>query len=229
MVDIDLVMMDREFDSESVKDTCEEHGVHYLNPTRIFATSDEADTIAWMYRNGEQFHVTEEEADDGTPIRKQVYLPKQSNSTDEDEDDDLSAVWTELCGEWDFEDVDGEPSEGMSFSRLLADIQREEAVEERKEKAQEGEVDTAGTVVFETNHPYVTAGDADNQQMDGKAFVHMIERLIRWYRHRWGTRTASKSKSTSWCEPPRPSATIGSSTSCSRAYSTTFGSWWTCW
>lgn len=49
----------------------------------------------------------------------------------------------ELCGEWEFEDVEGEPSEGMSFSRLLADIQREEVVEERKEKAKEGKVDTA--------------------------------------------------------------------------------------
>ncbi|WP_160135605.1 transposase [Halococcus salsus] len=193
MVDIDLVMMDREFDSESVKDTCEEHGVHYLNPTRIFTNSDEADTIAWMYRNGERFHVTEEEADGGSPTRKQVYLPKRSNSDDDkDEDDDLSAVWTELCGEWGFEDVDGEPSEGMSFSRLLADIQREEAVEERKQKAQNGEVDTAGTVVFETNHPYVTAGDADDQQMDGIAFVHMIERLIRWYRRRWGIENGFK-------------------------------------
>ena len=111
---------------------------------------------------------------------------------DEDEDDDLSAVWTELCGEWEFEDVDGEPSEGMSFSRLLADIQREEDVEERKQKAQEGEVDTGETVVFETNHPYVTAGDADDQQMDGKAFVHMIERLIRWYRRRWGIENSFK-------------------------------------
>jgi hypothetical protein len=43
MVDIDLVMMDREFDSEPVKDTCEEYGVHYVNPTRIFTNSDEAE------------------------------------------------------------------------------------------------------------------------------------------------------------------------------------------
>ena len=92
MVDIDLVMMDREFDSDPVKDTCEEYNVHYLNPTRIFTNSDEADTIARMYHNGERFHVTKEKADDGTPTRKQVYLPKQSNSADEDEDDDLSAV-----------------------------------------------------------------------------------------------------------------------------------------
>ena len=56
-------MMDREFDSKPVKETCEEYGVHYLNPTRIFERSDEADTIAWMYRNGKRFHVTEAEAD----------------------------------------------------------------------------------------------------------------------------------------------------------------------
>ena len=128
MVNLDLVMMDREFDSGPVKNTCEEYGVHFLNPTRIFEDSDEAETIAWMYRNGKRFHVTEEETDDGTPTRKQIYLPQHSNGDDDDEDDSLSAVWTELCGEWEFEDVDGEPSERMSFSRLLADIQREEEV-----------------------------------------------------------------------------------------------------
>ena len=192
MVDIDLVIMDREFDSDPVKDACEEYNIHYLNPTRIFTNSDEADTIAWMYRNGERFHVTEEESDDGTSTRKQIYLPKRSRSDDENDTDGLSEAWTELCGGWEFEDVDGEPSEGMSFSRLLADIQREEDVEERKQKAQDGEVDTGETVVFETNHPYVTAGDADDQQMDGKTFVHMIERLIRWYRHRWGIENGFK-------------------------------------
>lgn len=54
-----------------------------------------------------------------------------------------------MCGEWVFGDVESEPSEGMSFSRLLADIRREEKVEERKQKAKDGDVDTAGTVVFE--------------------------------------------------------------------------------
>ncbi len=193
MVNLDLVMMDREFDSKPVKKTCEEYGVHYLNPTRIFERSDEAETIAWMYRNGKRFHVIEEESDDDAPTRKQLYLPQRSNSNDdEDEDDSLSEVWTEMCGEWEFEDVEGEPSERMSFSRLLADIQREENVEERKQKAQDGNVDTAETVVFETNHPYVTARDASEKEMDGKAFIHMIERLIRWYRYRWGIENGFK-------------------------------------
>ncbi|WP_435077858.1 transposase [Halococcus sp. AFM35] len=191
MVDIDLVMMDREFDSKPVKKTCEEYGIHYLNPTRIFERSDEADTIAWMYRNGKRFHVTEEETPEATATRKQIYLPQRSNS-DDDDDDSLSEVWKEMCGEWEFDDVGGEPSERMSFSRLLADIQREEEVEERKQKAQDGDVDTSETVVFETNHPYVTARDASDQQMDGRAFIHMIERLIRWYRRRWGIENGFK-------------------------------------
>ena len=172
-------MMYREFDSEPVKDTCEESGVHYVNPTRIFTNSDEADTIGWMYRNGKRFHVTEAESDDGTPTRKQIYLPKRSSSDSQDDDDGLSEAWEELYGDWEFEDVEGEPSEGMSFSRLLSDIRREEEVEDRKQKAQNEEVDTARTVVFETNHPYVTPGDTDDQQMDGKACVlYNVWRLV---------------------------------------------------
>lgn len=152
-LDLDLVMMDREFASKPVKNTCEEYGVHYLNPTRIFANSDEAETIGGY----------------------------------------------------------------LSFSRLFADIQREEEVEERKQKAQDGEVDTAETAVFETNHPYVTIRDADGQQMDGKEFIHIIERLIRWYRRHWGIENGFKKQNISWSGRSRPNAAIGSSTSRSRA------------
>jgi putative transposase len=194
MGNLDLVMMDREFDSAGVKDTCEEYGVHYLNPTRIFDRSDEDETIAWMYREGKRFHVTEEEAeDDDTPPRKQLYLPKRSNADDEDDDDEsLSYAWKEMCGEWDFDEDEMETCEKLSFSRLLTDTRREEEVEERKQKAQNGAVDTAGTVVFETNHPYVTTRDADGQQMDAKTFIHMIERIIHRYRHRWGIENGFK-------------------------------------
>jgi putative transposase len=189
---IDLVMMDREFDSEGVKETCEEYGVHYLNPTRIFTESDETETIAWMYRNGKRFHVTEEASDGDTPPRKQLYLPKRSRSDNDDADDDLSDVWNEMCGEGMGDDIDGEPSEGMTFSRLIADIRREEAVEERMQQAQNGDVDTAATVVFETNHPDVTARATEDGRMDAKAFIHMIERLIHRYRHRWGIENGFK-------------------------------------
>lgn len=61
MITIDLLMLDREFDSEGVKDTCEEYGIYYLNPTRLFERSDEADTIEWMYREDKRFHITEKE------------------------------------------------------------------------------------------------------------------------------------------------------------------------
>lgn len=38
LVDIDLVMMDREFDADAVKAVCEEYGVYYLNPARMFCS-----------------------------------------------------------------------------------------------------------------------------------------------------------------------------------------------
>lgn len=50
----------------------------------------------------------------------------------------------------------------------------------------------APEVVFETNHPYVTARNADDQLIDGREFTHMIERLVRWYRHRWGIENGLK-------------------------------------
>lgn len=230
MTDLELVMMDREFDSEGVKEICEKYGIHYLNPTRIFERTDEADTIAWMYRNGKRFHVTEEETDDDTPTRKQLYLPKQSNSGDDDEEDEsLLDVWKEMCGEWEFVDVESEPSEGMSFSRLLADIRREEEVEDRKQKAKDGDVDTAGTVVFETSHPYVTANDTDGEQMDAKTFIHMIERMVGGIVTGGVSRMASRSRNTSWCAPPRPNATTGFSTSRSRVSSIMSGDSSICW
>ncbi len=101
-------------------------------------------------------------------------------------------MWPEICGEWDFDEVEMETCEEMSFSRLLADIRREEEVEERKQKAQEGDVDTSKTVVFETNHPYVTARDTDDGRMDAKTFIYMIERMIHRYRHRWGIENGFK-------------------------------------
>lgn len=35
MVDIELVLMVREFDTTAVKAVCETYGVHYLNPSRM--------------------------------------------------------------------------------------------------------------------------------------------------------------------------------------------------
>lgn len=199
--DLDLVMMDREFDSAGVKDTCETHGVHYLNPTRIFNGSDEAATIDWMLRNDEYFHVTEEDTPDGVPSRKQIYLPKRTGSDEdvseeneaETEEEEVSDVRQEMLDEWGFENDDLDEGTESPFARLLADIRREEETRKlrattKDEKARED----PGIVVFETNHPYVTAQDADGQQMDGKAFIHMVERMVRRYRHRWGIENGFK-------------------------------------
>jgi putative transposase len=72
--DIELVMMDREFDSKPVKDTCEEHGVYYLNPKRKF--TDENDTIEEMKRNDETVRIVEEPSESQS-TRKNCSCPQR--------------------------------------------------------------------------------------------------------------------------------------------------------
>src|SRR5699024_12410978 len=55
-----------------------------------------------------------------------------------------------------------------------------------------GELVTCDAVVFEPKHPYVSASNADVRQLDGRAFIEMIECLIRWYRRRWGIENGFK-------------------------------------
>lgn len=104
-----------------------------------------------------------------------------------------------MCGEWVFEGVESKPSDGISFSRLLADIRREEEVKARKQNPRSSEtVDISETVAFETNHRYVTARVADEEQMDAKTFIHMIGHLIGGITTDGVSRTASRSRRTSW-------------------------------
>lgn len=111
MLDIELVMMDREFAHDPVKDVCEEHGVWYLNPGKMH-TSERA-TCTRLRRQGKLVHIERdgpgtsesdsspttltdfvdedetdgEEAEDG-PIRKCVYVPAINADRTSDDDDD---------------------------------------------------------------------------------------------------------------------------------------------
>jgi len=53
--DIELVMMDREFDSEGVKNACDKHGVYYLNGARKHES--EKATCTRLRRAGKTVHI----------------------------------------------------------------------------------------------------------------------------------------------------------------------------
>lgn len=96
MVDVELVLMDREFAGMQVKDVCEQHDVYYLVPGKM--RSSERATCTRLRRHGKLVHIERESSsesdDEGRatisdfvdghdsnqtsgvgPVRKQVYVP----------------------------------------------------------------------------------------------------------------------------------------------------------
>lgn len=80
MVTIDLVLMDREFEHDAIKEVCETYGVHYLNLSRMF--SDEKLTAKRLAREDIAMHV-ESDAAAGQPPRKRLWIPRVNVNSDE--------------------------------------------------------------------------------------------------------------------------------------------------
>jgi IS4 transposase len=191
--DITLVMMDREFDSDSVKDTCEKYGVYSLNPKRKFATQN--DTIEEMKRNGETIRIVEQSPEDQSN-RTHLFLPSTTEMPDEEtsaeteRDPDRNErpnYRQEMCEELRIDEAElGE--EISPLARLLSDLRGEDEDIETTDADGDG----TGFVVFQTNHPFVSACDESGEPYDDRERMHMVARLIRWYRHRWGIENGYK-------------------------------------
>jgi IS4 transposase len=191
--DIELVMMDREFDSDPVKDICEEHGVYCLNPKRKFAAQN--DIIEEMKRNDETIRIVEQSPEDQSN-RTHLFLPSTTEMPDDTDEgaadsgadsDERPNYRQEMCEELGIDEADlGE--EISPLARLLSDLRGED--EDLETTTSDG--DGTGFVVFQTNHPFVSACDEDGEPYDEHERIHMVARLIRWYRHRWGIENGYK-------------------------------------
>jgi IS4 transposase len=191
--DIPLVMMDREFDSDPVKDICEEYGVYNLNPKRKFAAQN--DTIAEMKQRDETVRIVEERYED-RPNRKQLFLPSTTETPDDDDETDQPSESDvpdrpnhrqEMCEELGIDEADlGE--EISPLARLLSDLRGDDEDLETEDTDGDG----TGFVVFQTNHPFVSACDDDDESSEERERMHMVARLIRWYRYRWGIENGYK-------------------------------------
>jgi putative transposase len=67
------------------------------------------------------------------------------------------------------------------LARLLSDLRGDDEDLETTDADSDG----TGFVVFQTNHPFVSACDEDGTLYEEREQMYMIARLIRWYRHRW--------------------------------------------
>lgn len=185
IVDIELVLMDGDFDSDGVKNVCEKHDTYYLN--RKSRDKDDKRRMRKMWANDESFHIDEGHARPGMPVRKTFYVPKfavddEDNEKDEPEDN----LRQELID--DFQDVGGTELPRESPFESLLDEMREE------EGRDDGDIDGSEMyVAFETNHPLANKRPAARRvEYHESEQRHGVARMMRRYGNRWGIENGYK-------------------------------------
>ncbi|QFU84522.1 transposase [Natronorubrum aibiense] len=230
MIDIELVMMDREFAHDAVKDTCEKHDVWYLNPGEMY--SSERATCTRLRRQGKLVHIerdgdSSEEANENRttlsdftdrekenhevteeadgPARKQVYVPAMNADRTKDDTNDKGDN-TEVEPEEPSSDQDDElrqellqefaeatESDAEDVGRMFGDVIEEIREEEDDRDLPGNEEDTRLYMLFETNHPDLQIPDEEEgEEMSEVEKAHMVSRVIRKYKHRWGIENGFK-------------------------------------
>jgi len=190
---IELVMMDREFDADQIKQVCEEHDVYYLNPARKH-TSERA-TCTRLRQNGKIVHI-ETESTFSSQDRKRIFLPStgtdkntavgESHDTEPESDGPDESVRQEMMEE--FAEIGGDTEE-LSEGETPFDDVVTEVKEEEQDSGNVGSIeDTQAYTLFETNHPSVQLS-GENTSTD---LIHMAERMVRRYKQRWGIENGFK-------------------------------------
>ncbi len=179
-VAIEVVLADREFDGDAVKQACEAQGVQYLTPTRKH-TSEQA-TEQRLTQAGREVHV-EEEATPAGPTRKTLYLRTEGSDSDGSVDvtayepDARQQLWNDL-GETLDVDVGPDEREQAAFHHLGTDLLGDD---------EDDEPAADSYLVFETN------ADVPTETADAAALRQAVRRLVRRYRQRWEIENAYKS------------------------------------
>jgi len=202
MVDIELLMMDREFAHDGIKEVCEEYGVYYLNPGKMNAS--ERGKCSDLRNAGKLIHIEEQESiDDKTTSRKRMYLPAinselfkngqpDGETTDDGDGEDgrdasiretMQAELEALAGKESDQDDAGDERE--LFSGIIEEVEEEENIRGSDE-------DKRAYALFETNHPMVSNTDDDGNRYSTTEKIHMVERMVRRYSQRWGIENGFK-------------------------------------
>ncbi|WP_135855053.1 transposase [Halorussus salinus] len=197
--DIELVMMDREFDSEGVKNVCDDHGVYYLNPAR--KNTHEQVMCTKLRKAGKKVRVVKQSAFEG-PSRKRLYLPARNTDIFEPSDTDDRDTSDGDSGEKSEEerregyrqkhaqafvetfDVDVDDEDGHMFSGVVDEVREQEAAEDDRVDDEAVEA----YALFETNHPALDPEDsATEEQLLGR-----VRGFVERYSHRWGIENGYK-------------------------------------
>jgi len=189
--DLELVMMDAEFDSAGVKNACERHGVYYLNSKSRDATDKRR--MRRMYGDGDDpelaaVHENHIRAD--MPMRREIYVPRVQQQ-DDDEGEEGDSYRDKLLEE--FNEVDADDTERVGRESPLANLMEDIHEEEETDLDENGEHPAHSYyTVFETNHPDADPYGDDGEKMEGWDLVHVASRMLRKYSMRWGQENGFK-------------------------------------
>jgi IS4 transposase len=190
--DLDLVMMDREFDGDDVRAACEEHGIHYLTPGKKNAS--ERATCTRLRKAGKRVHVETQQTISG-PGRKEIYLPARNTDVfekagedpeddEEDKEENRDEVRQELVA--DFVNVTGEDPDDVDDAAWFDDVLDD--VREDKDELPGSEEDAAAYAFFKTNHPAFDTSDDDTEE----ELLATARGFIARYSNRWGIENGYK-------------------------------------
>lgn len=180
-VPVDLVLADKEFDSDDVKSACEARNLRYLIPKRKHTT--EKATEKRLSRAGRETKVEVQKTVQG-PDRKKLYL--RQNGSDEDnvgietssyEREYRQTLWDEL-GETVGIDVGTDERKDAALHFLGTELLGEDLDDD--------DDDHDRYIVFETNCDLPTDAESDELQ-------RAVERVTRQYRKRWTIENGYKS------------------------------------
>lgn len=178
---LDLVMMDREFDSEGVKNACEKHRVHYLNPAR--KQTNERAVCSRLRDAGKMVGFESQQSIYGHD-RKRVYLPALNTDVfepAEDAPDDAGeeTIQDELIDDFaDVIDVEADEHSTDWYDDILDDYDTPDRGTDE---------DVEAYALFETNHL-----DLDLEAADQQALLRKVRRFITRYDDRWGIENGYK-------------------------------------
>ncbi|WP_336037698.1 hypothetical protein [Halobacterium yunchengense] len=88
MVDIDILLMDREFDTDEVKAVCLKHGVDFLNPERMF--NSEKATCTRLRKQRRMIHVEKKTVDVDDDLLDELLGNELDGMTDDEIEDFLT-------------------------------------------------------------------------------------------------------------------------------------------
>jgi IS4 transposase len=196
--DVEVVLMDADFDSEASKNSAEGNDALYIN--RKSRDKDDKRRMRQMWSDvddeREAIRIVEQEDRHDMPNRKIVYVPKTMVDTgdeDENESDGMRQELIEDFTETVLEDNQSDRPDSSPFDSVVGEMREEEQA--KKDNKDEDFDASELYLAFETNHPLAAKRPGrDKDEFSDLEHKQAAARIVRKYGSRWGIENGFKKR-----------------------------------